>query len=493
MDYFLGVDIGTTSLKAIAFNDKGEIVCKHAVAYKMSHPQPAYSELNSNEIFEAFVLSVNKVVAALGPARPAFVSFSAMLHSLIAVDENGKPLTPCIIWADNRAAPIAEGLRHTEEGERLYRLTGVPVHAMSPLCKLLWLREQEPQTFYKAHKFIGIKEYIFFKLFGRYVIDTAVASGTGLLNVYSLQWEKTILETVEVTEEKLSAVVPVESVFYQGKNNTATALRLPNDVPFVIGSSDGALANIGTGSVAEGSVSVTIGTSAAIRILSAEPVLEETGSIFCYHAAGNQYIVGGASNNGAVVMQWLKDSLLQTSETYNELFALAQTAPCGSNDLFFVPYILGERAPVWDAGAKGLYFGLSVNHTKAHLLRAAMEGVVYNLYNIGGRMANTKPWTQINAAGGFAQSPLWLQILAGVFNCKVCVSGSTESSALGAAMVGIKALNLPVIVQPAIIAEHHPDAVNHKIYADGFRKFERLYPLFKNETAQAYTTTPLLV
>src|SRR5437763_9386831 len=206
MDYFLGVDIGTTSLKAIAFNDRGEAVCKHSVAYEMQHPQPAFSEQNSNEIFDAVVLSINKIVDALQPAKPVLVSFSAMMHSLIAVDKEGKPLTACMIWADNRAAAIADGLRNTEEGERLYKLTGVPVHAMSPFCKLLWLKEAEPEIFYKAHKFIGIKEYIFFKLFGRYVVDTAVASGTGLLNLRSLQWEKTILETMALPEEKLSEV-----------------------------------------------------------------------------------------------------------------------------------------------------------------------------------------------------------------------------------------------------------------------------------------------
>ena len=493
MEYFLGVDIGTTSSKAIAFNDKGEIICRHSVGYEMSHPQPTHSELDSDEIFEAVVLSINKVVEAMQPSKPALVSFSAMMHSLIAVDEKGNPLTPCLILADNRAAAIAEGLRNTEEGERLYRLTGVPVHAMSPLCKLLWLKEVEPQIFYGAHKFIGIKEHIFFKLFGRYAIDTAVASGTGLLNIYSLRWEKTILEIAELTEEKLSEVVPVETVFYQRKDDAATGLHLSTDVPFVIGGSDGALANIGTGSVSEGSVSVTIGTSAAIRVLFDKPMLDETGSVFCYHAAGHQYIIGGASNNGAIVIQWLKDSLLQTRESYDELFAIAGTAPCGSNELFFVPYILGERAPVWNAQARGLYFGLSINHGKAHLLRAAMEGVIYNLYSIAKHITQTKPWTRIDAAGGFAQSPLWLQILADVFNCKVCVSGSTESSALGAVMVGIKALNLPVVIQPAIIAEQYPNATHHKLYTNGFQKFERLYTLFKNEAASVPLATPVLL
>lgn len=494
MNYFLAVDIGTTSLKAIAFNDKGEEICKHAVEYGMLHPQPAYSEQNSDEIFDAVVISINKILESLHPAKPVFISFSAMMHSLIAVDEKGIPITNCIIWADNRAATIAEALRKTEEGEKFYQATGVPVHAMSPLCKLLWLKEQQPEIFYKAHKFIGIKEYIFFRLFYRYVVDTAVASGTGMLNVYSLQWEKTILETLEVPEEKLSLVVPVETLFYSNENsNGNNALHLYDNIPFVIGGSDGALANLGTGSVAEDSMSVTIGTSAAVRILSSQPATEETMSIFCYHATGRQYIIGGASNNGAVVIQWLKDSILQTTESYEELFELAGSVPCGSDDLRFVPYILGERAPVWNAQAKGVFFGLTINHTKAHLIRAAMEGVTYNLYSIGKLIAKTTPFTEIYAAGGFAQSPMWLQVLSDVFNCKVMVSGSPESSALGAVMVGIKALNLPVVIQPSIVAEHHPNFLAHQVYAEGFQKFERLYHLFKTEFTPVDISTPLLI
>lgn len=482
MDYFLGIDIGTTSLKAIAFNDKGEEICKHAIGYRMQHPQPIYAEQDADEIYSAAINCIHKVVETLAPDRPAFVSFSAMLHSLIAVDDEGRPLTACIIWADNRAAKLAEGLRQTEEGHRLYHRTGVPLHAMSPFCKLLWLKEQSPQIFHSASKFIGIKEYVFFKLFGSYAVDTGIASGTGLLNVHSLQWDETILAGLELSVEKLSGVVAVEKVFFL---NGASKLNLPPETPFVIGGSDGALANIGTGSIDEGSMSVTIGTSAAVRVLAGRPVTEEGMSIFCYHATGNRYVTGGASNNGAIVIQWLKETLLQTGESYAELFALAEKVAPGSDDLFFVPYILGERAPVWNAGAKGVFFGLTINHTKAHTVRAAMEGVTFNLYSISQLISTAVPVTEIYAAGGFAQSPLWLQVVADVFNCRVLVPGTVESSALGAVMVGIKALGLPVVIRPSLVAVHHPEPSAHQVYEKQFQKFERLYRLFKNEFAPA--------
>lgn len=494
MDYFMGVDIGTTSVKAIAFHDTGEIICKHAVSYNMIHPHPACSEQNPDEIFNGAVHAINEVMRTLQPAKPSFISFSAAMHSLIVVNEQGGLLTNCIIWADNRAAEIARELLDTPQGQQIYHSTGVPVHAMSPLCKILWLKEYEPDIFNNAGKFIGIKEYIFFKLFHTYTVDTAVASATGLLNTASLQWEQSILQMIPLAEEKLSKLVPVQQLYYYTPaNNPSFSLQLSSDIPVVIGGSDGALANLGSGSPANDSMSVTIGTSAAVRILSNSPVTGKDMSIFCYHAIDDQYIIGGASNNGAVVIQWIRESLLQTTASYEELYQLAENIPPGSDGLIFIPYILGERAPVWNSDARGVFFGFSINHTKAHMVRAAMEGVIYNVYSTAKLLMKIMPVKEIYAAGGFAQSTVWLQLLADVFNCKVLVSGSPESSALGAVVVGIKALNLPVKIHPAVIASYEPDQFLHEQYQKQSQKFERLYRLLKYEFVSSAMSNPVSV
>lgn len=489
MDYFLGVDIGTTSVKAIAFGQEGNIMCRQAVSYGMLHPQPHFSEQDPDEIFAAVIASVNRVIEHLQPLVPAFLSFSAAMHSFIAVGGSGEPFTRCLIWADNRAAAMAARLLSTPQGEAIYHATGVPVHAMSPLCKLLWLKEHEPAIYQQAHKFIGIKEYVFYKLFGTYAVDTSIASATGLLNTASLRWDPSLLHLAGITEEKLSQVVPVEQVFYSKQNTLLPSL--PAGTPVVIGGSDGALANLGIGSAADSALSVTIGTSAAVRILSGQPATSKDMSFFCYHAIGEKYIIGGASNNGAVVIQWLRESLLQTGESYQELFALAESAHAGMDDLLFVPYILGERAPVWNSDAKGVFFGFTVNHTKAHMIRAVMEGITFNAYSIARSIMQIVPVTEIYAAGGFAQNADWLQLLADVFNCKVLVSGSLESSALGAVMAGIKALNLPVDIQPAAVAVYHPSAADHERYQKQFQRFERVYRLLKDEFSSQHTPVPL--
>lgn len=478
MNYYLGVDIGTTSVKAVAFSEAGEVLSSKSIEYKLYHPKPGYSEQNPEEIFVAVLKSINGVVS-LFSTPPVLVSFSAVMHSLMAVDKEGRPLTNCMIWADNRAVSVAENLQQTETGKSFYHATGVPIHAMSPLCKLIWLKQHDAEIFASAYKFIGIKEYIFFKLFDTCVVDTGIASTTGYLNLQDLQWDKRILDYVGITSDRLSEVHDVKKAFYYTAANKE--LNLPDHVPVFIGGSDGALANLGTGATSNHSMAVTIGTSSAARILTEQPGTDVEMRTFCYHVKDNCYIVGGASNNGAVVMQWLKESLLKTNESLTELFEQAESIPAGSDDLVFLPFILGERAPIWNSHAKGNLFGFTINHTKAHLIRATIEGIVYCLYNIGKVLEEKNEVLKIYASGGFAQSTLWLQILADTFNKKVCVSDARESSALGAVMLGVEAMGRLPIQAKKKEAIYLPDAMKHEAYKKQFQKFERIYKEIKTE------------
>lgn len=479
MNYYLGIDIGTTSLKAVAFEEQGNVITSFSFAYQMHHPQPDRNEQDPDEIFMAAVKGINRVVQTLAPRTPSFISFSAAMHSLIAVDEKGNLLTQCIIWADNRANVIADKLRASDKGPAFYHLSGVPIHAMSPLCKLLWLKEHEPDIFTNACKFIGIKEYIFYKLFGEYVIDTSIASATGLLNIKTLQWDEEILSYAGINSSRLSQVVSVKHIsYYKG---ISQHLSLDQNIPFVIGASDGALSNLGTGAVGGNAMAVTIGTSGAVRIVISAAATDDLMRTFCYHLKDNLYIAGGANNNGAVVLQWLKETLLQTNDSFEQLFEQAAKIEAGCQGLLFLPYILGERAPVWNSNAKGVYFGLSIQHTKAHLIRASLEGVIFSLYSIGKILTEKKQITEIHASGGFAKSALWLQILADVFNIKVLVSAAVESTALGAVMLGAEALAIDPKFAHQTSAVYNPDAKNNEVYLKSFEKFERLYDLLKGE------------
>ncbi len=479
MNYYLGVDIGTTSVKAVAFSEQGKVVANFSFSYAIHHPRPNWSEQDPDEIFEAVIKGINKVVQTLATDVLKFVSFSAAMHSLIAADDKGNLLTQCIIWADNRADEIADTLRNSDKGQKFYNVSGVPIHAMSPLCKLLWFKENQPEIFNTAFKFIGIKEYIFYKLFGEYFIDTSIASATGLLNLKTLQWDEEILNYTGITASRLSQVVSVKHILHY--NGNYPGLSLPQNIPFVIGASDGALANLGTGATGSNAMAITVGTSGAARVVIAAPETDNLMRTFCYHLKDNLYIAGGATNNGAVVLQWLKETLLQTNDNYEQLYEQAQTIEAGCEGLLFLPYILGERAPLWNSNAKGVYFGLTIEHTKAHLIRAAMEGVIFSLYSIGEILTENKEITEIHASGGFTKSTLWLQILADVFNIKALVPPAVESTAFGAVILGAEALSLKTDFQNQTSAAYIPISKHHEIYTKCFEKFEKLYILLKGE------------
>jgi gluconokinase len=359
-----------------------------------------------------------------------------------------------------------------------YQRTGVPVHAMSPLLKLAWFRENDPAIFNKAHKFIGIKEYIVYRLTGQFVMDTSIASATGLLNRETLDWDAEILERQAIEPAKLPEVVSTKSVYKVREGND-----LPQElqgISLVIGASDGALANLGTGATGT-NLAVTIGTSGAARLMVKHSMIDEAMRTFCYHVKDDFYIIGGGSNNGAVVLQWLKEQLLETDESYEELLNLASEVAAGSSGLIMLPYILGERAPLWNAGAKGVFFGITKQHGKAHFLRAAVEAVIFCMYSIAKILLEKNRITAVYASGGVVKSKLWLQVMADVFGLPVHVSGATGASAFGAVILGAEALNIPCNFDNRIIGSFYPSETNFEVYRQSFKKFERLFAMLEDE------------
>lgn len=484
MDYYIGIDIGTTSTKAVAFSLTGEVLAQKSLGYPILHPQQDRSEQQPEEILEAVIYCLQQIIVQLPLLNPVLVSFSSAMHSLILIDNEDKPLTNSLIWADNRAAEIAGNLKETSYADDFYTSSGVPIHAMSPFCKLCWFKEHDPLLFSSAKKFIGIKEFIFQRLFDTYIVDTAIASATGLLNTKLLQWDEHILQFTGINKNQLSTIVPTTHIEYLKEkmhNNLGLRLQAFSKTAFVIGSSDGGLANLGTGATSDEILSVTIGTSSAARVVTQQPITDAMMRTFCYHLSGNQYIMGGASNNGAVVLQWIKENILQNKEPYDKFLSMAEGIDAGCNGLVFLPYILGERAPLWNSAARGVYFGLHISHTTAHMVRAAMEAVVYNIYAIGKILIEKNNIKIIYANGGFSDSIFWVQLLSDVFNLPVYVPEMEESSTLGAVMVGMNALGIPFNFNFTQGKNYQPNLLNYKIYTLQAAKMDRIYELVKSE------------
>ncbi len=468
--FYIGIDIGTTATKAMVFTREGKVVDYQCITYAMHHPKPDWSIQKPSEVLNAVIECIENLTKII---TPQFISFSAAMHSIIAIDSNGEPLTDAILWADNRASAIAKNLRESDLGQQFYEKTGIPIHTFCPMTKILWLKENEPDIFAKTYKFISLKEYIWHHLTGEYVIDSSMASGTGMMNIECLCWNDKILNFAGIRQDKLSPIVPP----------TYTAQSLKNGHTLIIGGADGALASLGTGAMKQNKMSLTIGTSGAVRLPINKPFMDTKMRVQCYHLIDNQYLTLGAVNNGAVILQWLKESILKTDESFDELILQANNAPVGSDGLIFVPYLLGERAPIWDASAQGTLLGITINHTKEHLIRATLEGILFGLLSITEILLPVKKEREqitIMASGGFTKNDVWLQIAADIFQMKVAVSQKVEGSAWGAVLIGFMAFGIESQQHDIEEKIFLPNKANHLVYQENFRKFSKVYEALKD-------------
>ena len=486
MRYVIGIDIGTTNTKAVAFTETGEVLGSEETSYPVFTDATGAHELEPNVLFDAALTVLLQITEKLDPGAAAAVSFSCAMHSVILVGEDGKPLSRAMTWADRRSEAYAVALKGSELGRRLYRQTGTPIHAMSPLCKLLWLKDRQPELFRKAAKFISIKEYIWWRFLGKYQVDHSLASATGLFDIRTLGWSAEALECVGIRADRLST--PVSTTHGETELlSTWRTIGLQRGTPFVIGASDGCLANLGTGAVRPGATALTIGTSGAVRMAALAPADDPHERIFNYILTEGRYIAGGATNNGGNAVQWYADLVSRNHDagTLDALADAAGTVPAGADGLIFLPYLLGERAPVWDAEATGVFFGVRAMHRQAHFTRATLEGISYGLRQIGASLEETiGPVEQIYASGGFTRNRHWLQLIADIFQKRVCVTAQADASAVGAGMLAWVALGVLSLEETAALAAvkdvYEPDAGIAQVYQKNYHIFSQLYSRLKD-------------
>ncbi|KON89640.1 gluconokinase [Sporosarcina globispora] len=496
--YVIGTDIGTTSTKSVLFDHKGKVLAKYTIGYPLHTPNPSTAEQDPDEIFQAVLGTLKGCVkeANVRSEDITCVSFSSAMHSVIAVDSDGIPLTNSIIWADNRSSKWADKINQEQNGHEIYLRTGTPIHPMSPLSKILWLKNEQPELFQSTYKFISIKEYVFYKLFGEFIVDYSIASATGMFNLEKLDWDEGALEIAGITPEKLSKPVPTTFSLRGMREEFKKLTCFSPETPFIAGASDGVLSNLGVNAIDPGVVAVTIGTSGAIRAVTDKPVTDPKGRIFCYALTEKHWVIGGPVNNGGMLFRWVRDefaaSEVETAkrlgiDPYDVLTKIASGVAPGSDGLIFHPYMTGERAPLWNANARGSFFGLSLHHKKEHMIRSVLEGVIYNLYTVLLALEElTGEPKRIQATGGFARSELWRQMMADIFNQEVVVPESYESSCLGAAILGLYAVGIVEdlnVVSNMVGAtySHQPQEENTKVYRELMPIYIRLSRLFENE------------
>jgi gluconokinase len=398
------------------------------------------------------------------------------MHSLVGLDAKGRPVTPLLTWADARAAAQAERLR--DERPELHDRTGTPLHPMSPLAKLVWFRERDPETCRRVTRWGGVKELALERLTGEFVIDVSCASGTGLLGLESQEWDAEALAVAGVRSDQLARVVGAGQRLAL-RREPATQLGLGVDVPVIAGAGDGPLATLGIGAVRPGVAACSIGTSGALRLMVERPVVDAARQLFCYALTPDRWVIGGAISSGGIVLGWAGKALAPDlgERPEAELMRLAAQAPPGSDGLVMLPYLMSERAPRWDAVPRGAYVGLTRGHRRAHLVRAAVEGVCQQLALVLGSMRDAgHEIREVRATGGAIRNPLWRQILADAMATPIGVAEGHDGSSLGAALVAMEELGLIDTLDQAdrvvsVVETAQPEPESVAIY-------ERLRPVF---------------
>lgn len=496
----LGIDIGTTGSKAILIDPAGAVRASVTTEYPFSTPRPLWAEQDPADWWRATVASIRGALATAGarPEQVAGVGLTGQMHGLVLLDAGGVVLRPCIMWNDQRTAAQCAQITETVGFEELLRLTGNAVLPGFTAPKILWVREHEPAVCARVAHVLLPKDYIRYRLSGEFCCDVSDASGTSLFDVGARRWSDAMLAALEIPAAWLPAVTesPVVSARISG---TAAETWLAVGTPIVAGAGDQAAQAVGSGIVERGLISVTLGTSGVVFAPSESYRIEPAGRLhaFC-HAVPGQWHMMGVMLSAAGSFRWYRDTLgeperelaAQTGrDAYDLLTEAAAHAPAGCEGLLFLPYLSGERTPYPDPHARGVFFGLTLRHTRAHMTRAVLEGVAYGLRDSLELMrAQGVPIERVRLSGGGARSALWSQILADVFDTEIDTVNVTEGAAYGAALLaGVGSGIYPDVAAAAgavvRVAGRVAPGPAAAVYAAYYPRYRALYPALAGEFA----------
>ncbi|BCG58758.1 xylulokinase [Paenibacillus sp. URB8-2] len=488
MSYTLGIDIGTSGAKMVIVDKFGEIVAEAIRAYPIYHIHPGWSEQDPEDWWTAVKDGLQELFQTFDPSQLKGVGVSGQMHGLVALDENGTPLLPAILWNDQRSHEETDYLNNVVGKETLIELTGNIASPGFTAPKILWLKKHLPDIFAKVKSICLPKDYINYKLVGELVTDVSDASGTLFFDVRNRKWSEPMLKILELHPDMLPKVY--ESYEAAGKVNEAAEREtaLPVGIPVVAGAGDNAAGAVGIQIAEEGTVMVSLGTSGVVLAPQSTYLPDEFARLhsFC-DANGRWHVMGVTLSAGASLKWWVEE--IQNGR-YDLLLAEAEQIPNGSKGLYFLPYLSGERTPHNDPYARGTFLGLSHQHTRGDMTRAVLEGVSFSLYeSIVIAQQLQIPVNSVRAIGGGAQSPLWLQMIADIFGLPVEHWVSSGGPALGVALLALRATEGLAAFKHAPVGMNHifePDKTRHKAYQKRFQQYTLLYRSLKDTFSQMY-------
>ncbi|MGO3836843.1 MAG: gluconokinase [Vagococcus sp.] len=456
--YPLAIDIGTTNIKFNVFEE-------YKLVDELTIPIETYHE-DFGKVYqspERIVQQVKRGIRTLTQNGHTIdtIIFSTAMHSIMPIFED-KQDEELLIWLDTQGKSFIESVKKTDKAAEFYHKTGTPIHDMSPFAKIGGFKNKG--WFSDVVKWIGMKEYIVEAFTGHQVLDYSMASATGLFNIHEKNWDDDILAYIGISEHQLAELVDTDASFPL-LDQVADDIYLPKDTLVFVGASDGALASFAS-YLANGTLNtVTVGTSGAVRKLTKKIELDEDGQTFCYYLNKDYWVVGGATNNGGNVLEWADKMFYnQSTSLYDQLNDIIHQTEIGSNHVLFYPYIAGERAPIWNSDVQAVFKGLTASHKKEDMMRAIVEGVLFNLRCIGD-LVELEP-RDISVNGGFFKDSVLTTMTSDVFG-RNCIQSVYSEPTFGAICLIQKPLSY-------VLSEHKRiffNEDNHNLYTKSYEKF----------------------
>ncbi len=471
----LTLDVGTTVVKAGLVDEQGRVLRISSEEVKLHSPEPGAVEHNPRELWNCVVRNIKHVIRGYENSIHA-ISISSYLFGLVVVDHEGKERTNIMTWMDTRCAEALEDVRRRADVSELYRRTGCPPLHVYMLPKIIWLKARRPEVFGGRYYLLNSKDYIISKLLGTPYTEFSTASATQMLNIHSLRWEPMALELADVDERVFPNLVDSDKILDYVKDNVAKELGLRDKLPLVPSVYDGAAFIVGLGGLKEDIAYTHLGSSAMVRVISRSPVLDKSESmrLQTYYLMRGRWVPGGAINNSGLTLLWARDSLCQVEKELAELTGInvfeimvkmAEKVPPGAEGLICIPFFTSERLTSIRGRAGALIWGLTLKHTKAHILRALIESTAFLLKIFSLALEeNGLEYKELRVGGGGAKSRLWLEIIANVLGKTVKRAEHIEMGLIGDAMIAYVALGY------------------YKSYEEVFRSFKLTFEEIKPST-----------
>lgn len=480
---YIGVDLGTSAVKLLLMDEKGDIKKIVSKEYPLFFPHPGWSEQNPEDWYEKSIEGIKELTEDCDKKQIAGISFGGQMHGLVILDKDDNVIRPAILWNDGRTTKETDYLNDVVGKEKLSEYTANIAFAGFTAPKILWVKENEPDNFNKIEKIMLPKDYLAYKLSGTFCSEMSDASGMLLLDVKNRCWSKEMMEICGITEAQLPKLYESYDVVGTLKKEAASKLSLPETVKVIAGAGDNAAAAVGTGTVGDGMCNISLGTSGTIFISSKNFGVDENNALHSFAHSDGHYHLMGCMLSAASCNKWWMDEILKTKEYGKEQEDIKKL---GENQVFYLPYLMGERSPHNDPKARATFIGMTMDTSREDMTQAVLEGVAFALRDsLEVARSLGIPIERTKICGGGAKSPLWKQIIANVMNLKVDVIESEEGPALGGAMLAAVGCGeydsveaaAEALVKVVDTVEPMPELVAK--YEERYRKFRQIYPTVK--------------